>query len=499
MRLLRFAPSLRQKITLAYFAIAALVLGGSLFTFEELKSVEEKILLGERISEIFDATLEVRRFERNYFLHGQISDYRENVRYADQLHILLERSGSDFATIGAPQNIETLRSGLEKYRRLMEAYVRASREHLMPDGTLELQVRTVGKEIVSIVENAVSTERRLTQTSLASLRKILVFSIVGVALLMIAVGQALSRMVVRPLRQMENNVDAVSSGKRNKLLLPSNDREIVAITTAFNNMLRELELRQKYLLRSEKLASMGTMLSGVAHELNNPLSNIWSSCQILMEEIEESDLDSKKELLRQIDEQSIRARNIVRSLLDFARDQQFRSEPLPLRNVVEQTVRFIKSGIPASVTVAINIPEDIVIFADKQRLQQAFLNLIKNAVEATTEGGTVAVSAEKCAPGVGDEDDAMFLPGCNIDGDAVDITIKDDGHGIAPEIVPRIFDPFFTTKDVGRGMGLGLFIVYQIIDEHGGCISVNSRIGEGTTFLIRLPLRNAMATDVSAS
>jgi two-component system, NtrC family, sensor kinase len=170
-----------------------------------------------------------------------------------------------------------------------------------------------------------------------------------------------------------------------------------------------------------------------------------------------------------------------------------------LRKIVEQTVRFIKSDIPANVTVVVDVPEDIVIFADKQRLQQAFLNLIKNAVEAATEGGSVSIAADKCVPATGEEDTPMFLSGCNIEGAAVDITIKDNGHGIASEILPRIFDPFFTTKDVGKGMGLGLFIVYQIIDEHEGCISVNSEIGEGTTFLVRLPLQDVMAAKVLAA
>jgi two-component system NtrC family sensor kinase len=486
MQLFRIQPSLRQKITVGYSAIAVLIVAASLFTFEELRLIEEKILLSERISELFDTTLEIRRFERNYFLHGQAADYQENVRYVAHLRELLDKDSADFALLELPPRVAGLRRELDRYAALMSGYVQAQARDPARSALQEPDIRAVGKGIVAVAEEMAGTERRMVRSSLASLRTALVFSVVGVALLMIALGQALSRRVVHPLKLMEDSVDAVSSGKRDQLLLPSRDREIVSITNAFNHMLRELEVRQKHLLRSEKLASMGTMLSGVAHELNNPLSNIWSSSQILAEELETADLDTQRELLKQIDEQSVRARNIVRSLLDFARDRQFRKEPLPLRTLVQQTVRFIKGEIPAGVAVALDIPDDIVVFADKQRLQQAFLNLVKNAVEAVGKNGAVSIVARShTALATGEEE----AGDCRVEGPSVDITIKDSGPGIAPEVLPRIFDPFFTTKDVGHGMGLGLFIVYQIIEEHEGCISASSAAGAGTTFLVRLPLQ----------
>jgi len=483
-----FQPSLRQKITLGYYVVAFLILGVSLFTFEELRLVEEKIYLGERISEIFDTAMEIRRFERNYFLHSQETDYQENVRYVAKLGALLEKDKADFALLEAPQRIVMLRDELEKYGSLMQGYARAGSANSKQGEVQELRIREAGKVIVTVAEEMVTSERRLVRSSLSAFRKILVFSIIGLALFMVAVGQALSRMVVLPLQQMQRSVDAISSGKRDKLSTPSQDREIVSITAAFNHMLHELELRQKHLLRSEKLVSLGTMLSGVAHELNNPLSNIWSSCQILLEEIESADLEMQKALLLQIDEQSIRARNIVRSLLDFARDKQFNKESLSLHALMQQTLRFIKGEIPPQVALTIDIPEDMVLIADKQRLQQAFLNLIKNALQAVGAEGEITITARHYAFAHDEKNPATFFSGCRVECDGVDITIRDNGAGISPEVLPRIFDPFFTTKDVGKGMGLGLFIVYQVIDEHEGCIAVNSEPGKGTSFLMRLPL-----------
>jgi len=487
---INFQSSLRQKIILGYFAIAILILGGTAFTFAKLTLIEEKIFLGERISELFDTTLEIRRFERNYFLHRQAPDYQENIRYVNKMQTLLVKNKSDFVVLQASQRIGTLHNELEKYSKLMEDYVRASNENLSRARRLEPRIRSAGKEIVDIAEDMAATERRLVQSSLDSFKRTLILSLAIVAGLIIAIGQALLRSVVLPLKKMENSVDAVSRGELNKLSIPSLDREIVSIINTFNHMLSELELRQKHLLRSEKLASLGTMLSGVAHELNNPLSNISSSCQILLEEIEDADTDAKRELLKQIDEQTERAKTIVRSLLNFARDKAFSKEPAPFRELVYQTVRFIKGEIPAQATVAIDIPDDIVIPADRQRLQQAILNLVKNAVESAGEKGKVSISARKYMPAEVPENNPDLFPGCHVKTNAVDITVKDNGHGIPSEILPRIFDPFFTTKDVGKGMGLGLFIVHEIIEEHDGCISVNSAPDQGTSFNIRLPLQD---------
>ena len=242
-----------------------------------------------------------------------------------------------------------------------------------------------------------------------------------------------------------------------------------------------MEQRQRHLLRAEKLAALGTLLSGVAHELNNPLSNIWSSCQILLEEPDAADPRGQRKLLLQIDGQCERARNIVRSLLDFARDRPFRMQPVVLRELILETLSFLKAEVPQAVRVEVEIPADLRPLADRQRLQQACLNLIRNAVQAVGAAGLVRISAQRAV------DSKPFPVACPPPGGMIELRVCDSGPGIAAADLPRIFDPFFTTKEVGHGMGLGLYIVYQIVDEHGGCITAGNAPGQGALFRLRLP------------
>lgn len=483
--------SLRQKITFGYYAIGTLMVGISLFAFVELRLIEEKILAGGLISEFFDTTLEVRRFEKNFFLYRQAGDMAENRRYILRAQALLQENREAFGTFASPSRIAGLNDALSRYAALMNEYELAGEADAARMVGVETRIRKLGQEIVAVAEEIARAKRTTLQTSVARYRMALLASIAFLVVAVIAIGQILSRRVARPLKKMEESMEAVANGKLMRLDMPVHDREIASLVNAFNHVLRELELR--HLLRSEKLASLGTMLSGVAHELNNPLSNISSSCQILMEEGEQAAPEFRDELLGQIDEQTNRARNIVRSLLDFARDREFKAEPLHLARLVEETVRFLKGQMSPYMALTIDIPVDLELQGDKQRLQQVFLNLFKNALEALEGAGEVRVTAVRRqnaddAPPLGRGAHFHVLGRCKSQGEIVDIEIRDDGSGIPAEILPRIFDPFFTTKDVGKGSGLGLFIVFEIIEEHGGCIAVESEPGKGTAFLIRLPL-----------
>ena len=501
--MIKYRQSIRQKIRVGYYAVVVIIIALSGFTFLELNYLEKKIMFGEAISEFFDTTLEIRRFEKNYFLYEKRSDYEENIRYVIRADELLDANSAGFAALSSGDRVTALRADLRQYHGLMEQYeklIRRQQRQPQEDDAvrkirLEGGIRKTGKDIVTVGEEMSKTERRTLQQLLASSRRVIIISIAALIALVIVIGQVLERMVVKPLKLMERNMEVIAEGNFENIPIDSKDREVLSLTRAFNKMLRELELRQRHLIQSEKLASLGTLLSGVAHELNNPLSNISSSGQILSEELESADAAFKKELVEQINEQTDRARNIVRSLLEFSRDKDFKKQDLPLRRLCEETIRFIKGQIPAKVAIRLEVPDDITIVADKQRIQQVFLNLIKNAAEAVVEDGSVIITARRHRAIDKIEDEGSiynylkYHGKCTLEDDTVDIEIRDTGVGISQELLPKVFDPFFTTKDVGQGSGLGLFIVHEIIEEHNGCIAVDSEPGKGTVFLIRLPVQ----------
>ncbi|MDI6746454.1 MAG: HAMP domain-containing sensor histidine kinase [Rhodocyclaceae bacterium] len=486
--------SLRQKLFFGYATIVALVVALSLLSLIELRLLEQKIVAGARIAQFFDISLEIRRFEKNYFLYHQDSDLTENRTYVHRARSMLREHAEIFAALGNYAQVTRLGDDLDRYAMLIDQYAASSNAS---GNATAGSIRKIGKEIVTVAEDWAKTERKTLQTQLDRHRLMLLGSVAFIGLAVIGIGGLLARRVLRPLKEMERKMKEVASGHRAKLEMSSDEREFKSLTHAFNHVLHELEIHQRQLVHSEKLVALGTLLSGVAHELNNPLSNIATSTQILAEEaIGENAADEvatfRRELITQIDEETWRARHIVRSLLDYARDREFHHEALPLAPLVEDTLRLVRGQIPASITITVQIPETLAASCDRQRLQQVLLNLVRNAADAMPDGGEVRISARLThEPCVAQPPERLVFGQCTNEAEAVEIEVNDNGSGIASATLPRIFDPFFTTKEVGKGMGLGLFIVFEIIEEHGGCIAVESKDGRGTTFTIRLPLEKS--------
>ena len=492
--MLKYRTSIRQKIIFGYYAAVAVMIGMAVFTFMTLMFLEKKIVFSTVITELFDTTLEIRRFEKNFILYGQTEDYQENIRYVAKAKEIFEANIEEYESLAVTRQLYTMRDGLNTYRSLMEQFASLDKKPSPQRSAGEKAIREKGKEIITIAESISKIERERLQSLLGQAGRYLIYVIAFLSLAGVAIGQILSRIVVKPLKSLEWTMKSIADGKFSTIAMDSSDQEIVSLADAFNKMIKELEMRQRNLVQSEKLASLGTLLSGVAHELNNPLSNISTSCQILSEEMDELDPEYRRELLSQIEDQADRAKNIVRSLLEFSRAKEFKREDLSLENLVLETIRFVKGQIPPKVEIIRDIPADISIFADKQRMQQVFLNLVKNAIEAVEEEGRIEIRARKTTGGKLEnyesylsEECANMLPSSG-DSEAVYIKITDTGKGIPQEIIGKIFDPFFTTKDVGKGSGLGLSIVHEIIEEHGGCIGAHSEVDRGTTFLIRLPV-----------
>src|SRR2546429_5915910 len=240
---------------------------------------------------------------------------------------------------------------------------------------------------------------------------------------------------------------------------------------------REQELREKQeqLVQAGKLATLGELTTGVAHELNNPLNNtaLFVGNAIDLIELGATDNGRAVRELRHAMQQVHKATEIISHLRTFGRAAPASREPISLKHVIERALFLLQEQFRLrGVEVTLDLgPEEPVVLGNPIQLEQVFINLLTNARDAVADAPRKAIR----------------LSGAVVAG-AVEVAVADTGHGIPPELERRIFDPFFTTKEVGKGMGLGLSITYGIIKEHGGTISVVSPPGEGAAFLIHLPL-----------
>jgi two-component system, NtrC family, sensor kinase len=244
------------------------------------------------------------------------------------------------------------------------------------------------------------------------------------------------------------------------------------IISAFNLMIKELDYRQEQILQSKKLAAIGTLASGIAHEVNNPLNNISLTAETLFDERGMLTGPEEEELLRDIMSEVTRASNVVNNLLDFSRsDGQVVFEPIEVATLLQTTLKLIRNQIMlCGAKLDTHFPEEsYMVMGDTNGLKQVFINLILNAIQAMQGGGLLRLAI------------------LSHDEKTVTIEVIDTGLGMPPEILEKIFDPFFTTKSTGQGTGLGLSVVYGIVNKHNGYIEVNSQAGKGTTFAVTLP------------
>jgi len=234
---------------------------------------------------------------------------------------------------------------------------------------------------------------------------------------------------------------------------------------------KELSEAQQQLIQSEKMASVGQLAAGVAHEVNNPLGTILLYSHMLLEKL--GDKDTRREELETIAKEATRCRDIVRGLLDFARQRKLQIENIDLNQILDEVLSLaLKQPSFQKVEIVKTLDPSLpLIGGDPVQLKEVFLNIVSNAGEAMPDGGKVTVSSR-----------------FNNRGGNIEVTIRDTGLGIAPENLNKIFMPFFTTKKIGQGTGLGLAIAYGIVKMHRGSIDVESKQKEGTIFVVKFPV-----------
>ncbi|GMU20538.1 MAG: hypothetical protein AMXMBFR13_06350 [Phycisphaerae bacterium] len=336
--------------------------------------------------------------------------------------------------------------------------------------------RVIGALYVGVLQEPFTR----TRTAIVHTFLVVVSATTLVILLLLYV---VTRQVLRPIQRIAEMSRRVVGGDLSARVGLRPPGELGQLCVAIDRMAdavaeREEQLKlatRRQIGQSEKLASIGRLAAGVAHEVNNPLTGVLTFTHLLrgkpnLDEQDRADLDL-------VIRETTRVRDIVRNLLDFARESPSRKQPLDLNELIRHVTRLLASQKEfRRIRIVEHLTQGLpAVLGDQNQLQQVLLNLSLNACEAMPEGGTLKLNTQVRA-------------------DEVIVTVADTGHGIGSEDIDKIFEPFYTTKPQGKGTGLGLSVSYGIVQQHGGNIEVTSEPGKGTVFTVALPLKAEQET-----
>ena len=362
------------------------------------------------------------------------------------------------------------------------------------------------EQLVLGVLDIVSPLQEIDQTIRSNTLTIIGLSLGFVILAAILVSVLVQRVVYRPLSDLKDGAARLAEGDLEQKIPVRSDDELGQLADSFNTMTRalkksraelqewgrtlehkveqatrELHKAQAEAARSEKLASVGLLAAGIAHELNNPLTGVLTFSHLVRKQLPDDSPEAVD--LDLVIQETKRCAAIIRRLLDFAREKTPEKNYSDINKMIEETTQLIgQSAQVAGIDIVMDLDEKLsAVWIDEDLVKQVIMNMLVNAQHAIGDDGTITVrTRETHKLRAGDADSGPVS--------MVEITVADTGCGISEEILQKIFDPFFTTKGVGKGTGLGLSVSHGTIEAHGGLIEVESKVGIGTVFRIYLPL-----------
>lgn len=488
--------TIRPSLTFSILASLAclLILTWLLFSLLAFKTAENDLYAqkGEHARMLLSTFVNQLPDQLPSFPEGMLSLDAPAVLFASKLAeepsferlTLLDKKGKVIYTVG--------KEGSDLYRPLSLPGRRQEEGAIVAAGTALVRSALVMRngEIAGragMILSLADEQRRIQKT-----RQLLITYFALDFILLLGLGAfILSRIVVRPVNRLLAATEKITGGVYGHQISVGGSLELARLAESFNIMSATLEQKQREVashvatleqvnhdlelareeaVRSEKMASVGLLAAGTAHEIGTPLASVMGYAEILAQELEQN--PSQSDYLQRILDGCAGIDRIVRGLLEYARPKQAASEPVDLAGLLKNTVELLQhQGLLKTVdctVIAENNPGPVLL--DPHQLQQVLINLLINAHDAMPDGGTLQL--------VLTQDPAARHQ---------IIQVRDSGVGIAPEHLGRLFDPFFTTKDPGRGTGLGLAISARIIESFGGRITVRSRVGQGSCFTVILP------------
>ena len=466
--------SIRLRIALGFMLtflmICAVTIAGIVF----ISKLGAKQLFIEKAGNYAFEIQQARRFEKNYLLYG--TDLYDALSFVGNAREVLRAARLDFCAAIGEHAYSQMSKNLGHYQELLEQLgklgTRDDAQSAEARGAVQSDLRRSGAELVSDAANAIDQERLIFHSWLHTSKIIAVSALVVILLLEIYIVTFIARQIFFPFNRFENYMRRIAAGDFSPVTpVKKFQDEFTDLAVAINRMLNEIQDRGNQLVQARKMAAVGTLTAGIAHEINNPLNNISLTTEALIDNFHQWSDEEKRDMLNDIFTQVERAGATVANLLDFTRRDQSAFKRIDVTDVVTATAALLKNELLLG-NIALNMASDDTlppIMGNYQNLQQVFLNLFLNAVEAMHGGGKLTVSS-------------------TLEDRFVRIDIEDTGEGIPEALLDQIFDPFFTTKEVGKGTGLGLSVSFGIVSKHHGSIKVKSQVGQGSTFTVRLPV-----------
>ncbi len=449
------------------FNLILIFLIGS-FAIQNLNLMLTKFRFIEIADDLNVAFLEMRLSEKNYFLYHDENALLEIQSDIESTMKIMNSVKNDIVRAIDIKQYNTLGSYLKSYAGVVGQIMK----HKARDKKSEWSLRAEGKKLKEYSDRITREERIHISEIIYKSKQILFYSFFAILLIAAMVNRVVSKMILRSIKEIENMAKSISSGNFKKIKTSPPKDELGSIIHAINAMSDELKNREEELIQSKKLASIGILIAGVAHEINNPLNNISMVAQTYMDLYEKLTKEQRIEFMEKVEIQTERIKTIVNNLLDFAKPKEPTLIMTDMSTLIRQTLKLVQnmleiSNIETELDLAQNLP---LVYVDVHQMQQVLVNIIVNAIQAMSTHGILSINTR-------------FSKKDNI----VETDIKDTGKGIPVEFLPHLFDPFFSTKDEG-GTGLGLWVSYGIIKKHDGSIKVESSPGSGTVFTIQLPI-----------
>jgi two-component system NtrC family sensor kinase len=470
--------SVKNQIYIAYALVFLFAVAVAGILISNIYRIQDRMEFLEIVNEFSAEIQQARRYEKNFFLYRtNLDDALENIRLARSI---FDDNTEQLIALMGSSNRQTVLHQLEAYAVLLEelkTFQRSDPAKLadpMFMAKIENELRQHGKQLVTNAQSLMRNEKAALSKTLNRKRDIHIFSLVFLLFFLVINAYLLASRIFSTLTRFSAYAQRIAAGDFRPITPFRRYRdEFTDLSVAINEMIKEIANREAALIQTHKMRAVGTLTAGVAHELNNPMNNIMLTVHMLMEDYAVLSDDERLEMIKDVADETSRAKNIVGNLLDFARESASTIKTLDLEKLLKDTIHLAEnqvrmSGIKIELQVTENLPP---IHGDGQKLQQVFLNLILNAVDASSKGDKIQV---------------MALPYDK--SDHVAVKVIDYGQGIPNHILPSIFDPFFTTKAKGKGTGLGLSVSQGIIAKHGGKILVSSDENSGSSFTVVLPV-----------